>query len=137
MSEYVVCETEFKDQKILIEALAEMGIKAENIEVYDNPQSLVGYHGDARTQKAHVIIRRKHIGSASNDIGFERTEAGTYKAWVSDYDKNTGVGRKIMQGELKHCYSKRVVLNSKIRGHRLKSVVDEKDGRCRIRIGVN
>lgn len=136
MSEYVVCDTEFKDKKVLIEALEEMGYKGK-IEEFEDPTALVGYHGDQRAQKAHIVIRRKHVGSASNDIGFERTEAGTYKAWVSDYDKGVGLGRRIMKGELKHCYSKRMVLGTKVRGHRLKSVKDQPDGSCRIRITVS
>jgi hypothetical protein len=51
-----------------------------------NPQQLVGYHGDLRAQRADLIIRRKHIGSASNDIGFVKSADGTYAAIISDYD---------------------------------------------------
>jgi hypothetical protein len=137
MSEYVVCETMLRDKDVLIDALMDMGISNGHIEVHDVAKSLVGYKGDSRSQKAHVIIRRKHVGGASNDIGFEKCEDGSYKAWVSDYDKNVGIGKRIMEGELARCYSKKIILNtaSKTRGHKVKTI-EEKDGRIRIRVSV-
>lgn len=42
-----------------------------------------------RQQKAEIIIRRKSIGSASNDIGFKQQEDGTFSAIISDFDSST------------------------------------------------
>jgi hypothetical protein len=40
--------------------------------VNDVAQNLYGYLGDKREQKAHIIIPRSQITSASNDIGLEK-----------------------------------------------------------------
>jgi len=69
----------------LLAALAEVGYTKDKVEVHDKPVNLVGYHGDTRKDLAHVIVRRVHVGSASNDIGFLK-EGETYKAIVSQYD---------------------------------------------------
>jgi hypothetical protein len=56
------------------------------IEVHKEAQHLYGYHGDQRVQKAHIIVRRKFVQAAANDIGFERQPDGTYRAWISEFD---------------------------------------------------
>jgi len=81
-SEYIVS---IRDEQGLVNALRELGFL--NVEVYSVAQPLYGYHGDKRAQKANIIIRRQYIGAASNDIGFERMPDGTYRAWISDFDK--------------------------------------------------
>jgi hypothetical protein len=87
MSRYCEVQTEFKDQDSLIDALVETGKwTTGQIEIHEVPQHLFGYHGDQREQKAHIIIRRKHVGSASNDIGFVKREDGKYEAIISEYD---------------------------------------------------
>ena len=49
-----------------------------------NPSS--GGHPDERPQRAHVVIRREHVGQAANDVGWERMPDGTCRAWISEYD---------------------------------------------------
>ena len=44
---------------------------------------LYGYQGDERPERAHVVIRRNQLDSASNDIGFRRDAYGVYRAIVS------------------------------------------------------
>lgn len=51
---------------------------------------MVGYMGDARAEKAHIIIRRRQLDSASNDIGFARDGNGVYQALISEYDRGIG-----------------------------------------------
>ena len=89
MSHYVNVKTQIKDQAILVKALVRMGFE-NKVEVHDTAQNLIGYQGDTRKQKADVIIRRKHVGSASNDIGFEKQEDGFYRAHISEYDSSIG-----------------------------------------------
>ena len=87
MSRYATILTEFKDSDALLVAIAETGDwTIEQIEVHDVPQHLFGYTGDKRQEMAHIIVRRKHVGSSSNDIGFVKTEDGTYEAIISEYD---------------------------------------------------
>lgn len=87
MSRYCEVQTNFQDGDALVDALMETGKwTAEQIEVHNTPQNLFGYRGDRRSQKAHIIIRRKHVGSLSNDLGFVRNEDGEYEAIISEYD---------------------------------------------------
>ncbi len=88
MSHYTNLEVDFTDGECLKKALGAMGFSSHMIEVHDTPQNLIGYQGDVRAQKAHIIIRRKNVGTASNDIGFERMASGKYVAHVSEYDAN-------------------------------------------------
>ncbi len=88
MSAYASLKTIFNDRDCLVEALVEMGYAREHIEVHDTAQGLYGYHGDLRQQKANVIVRRQHVGGASNDIGWEKQDDGTYTQHISDYDSH-------------------------------------------------
>ena len=89
MSLYCEIKTEFKNQDALILALMETGKwQKEQIEIYNEPQNLVGYRGDLRQDKANIIIRRKNIGPSSNDIGFQKQADGTFTAIISEFDKS-------------------------------------------------
>lgn len=84
MSKFIVVKEQFKDKECLLNALKELGFK----EIEDCPEArtLYGYRGDQREEKAHIIIRRKHVGRLSNDIGFVKTASG-YDMIVSEYDQ--------------------------------------------------
>lgn len=69
----------------LVKALGDLGFK--EVEVYRKPNCLYGYQGDKRTETAEVIVRREHIGTLSNDIGFKRGNDGTFQAIISEYDR--------------------------------------------------
>lgn len=85
MSHFTRVRTRLRDPEVLTEALAAVG--HPQVELHKEPQTLYGYQGDARPERAELIVRRKHIGSASNDIGFARQEDGTYEAIISEYDR--------------------------------------------------
>jgi hypothetical protein len=85
MSAYITLLTPMSDLSCLLEALTELGFDSGKVEVHQTPVSLVGYRGDKRTQVANVVIRRQHIGGASNDVGFLASPTG-YQAFVSGYD---------------------------------------------------
>ena len=85
MSAFVSLPTPMTDRACLLAALADLGFGSSKVEVHDQAQALHGYEGDAREQQAHIIIRRQHVGSASNDLGFEATPVG-YRAHISDFD---------------------------------------------------
>ena len=86
MSHYLDIKTCITNEDALIKALIRKGFKPEQIEVHKEATNLYGYQGDKRQQKANIIIRRKDVGSASNDLGFVKKEDGTYEAIVSKYD---------------------------------------------------
>ena len=80
----------FKDRECLLNALRECGYgTVEEGEAL----SLYGYQGDRRSETAQIVVRRKFIGAASNDLGFQKTEAG-YVPIISEYEQ-----RYMMQGK--------------------------------------
>jgi hypothetical protein len=84
MSKYMTFTgTAVKDRECLLNALAECGY--ETVEEGE-ALSLYGYRGDRREETAQIVVRRKFIGSASNDLGFQKTDAG-YVAVISEYDQ--------------------------------------------------
>lgn len=85
MSAYMTLLTPMTDQECLLAALADLGFDATKVEVHATPVNLVGYSGDRRAQTANIVIRRKHVGAASNDVGFLASVTG-YQAFVSGYD---------------------------------------------------
>ncbi len=86
MSAYLRLMTPMIDRECLLAALADLGFDGTKVEIHEAPVALVGYQGDGRAQTANVVIRRQHLGAASNDIGFLATPTG-YQAIVSDYDR--------------------------------------------------
>ena len=107
MSAYASLQTQFKDRECLIQALVDQGYAREHIEIHEDAQSLVGYHGDTRAQKANVIVRRKFVGQAANDIGWE-LQNGSYVQHISQYDSGKH-NTKWLDG-LKKNYTERVVV---------------------------
>ncbi|HEY9850262.1 MAG TPA: DUF1257 domain-containing protein [Leptolyngbyaceae cyanobacterium] len=86
MSHFTAIKTEIRDVKALVKALEDLGFQ-DKIEVREEAQGLYGFQGDLRPETAEVIIRRKYLGAASNDIGFKKQEDGTYEAVISSYDR--------------------------------------------------
>lgn len=122
MSHYTRVATKIKNKTALVKALCAMGFKEYMIEVSDEKMSLRGYQGDTRKQKANIRIKgagwgktMNYVGPASNDLGFELQEDGTYAFHVSQYDQNKY--NKLWQGKLLQQYGKEVI----------KEVVEEQD----------
>src|SRR3954466_10186561 len=101
-----------KDRRLLLAALADLGY-AEVEEGEALP--LYGYQGDRRPETAELVVRRRHLGSASNDVGFARTPAG-YVPIVSEYDQRTLHGGRFLV-ELRTAYSERVIEEVRRRLH--------------------
>src|SRR5258708_7933752 len=103
MSHFTSMEVDFKQscENDLVKAL-ESVFGVGNVEVHNEPVGLYGYQGDLRSSRktnspdyappCHIVIRRQHVGGASNDVGFRRNEDGTYDAYISDYDKSSNFG---------------------------------------------
>lgn len=114
MSAYSKNKTIYKDRECLITALGEMGYSQEKIELHEGVGAqLIDYCGrpthylDKNGDKANVIVRRKYVGSAANDLGFKLEEDGTYSAIVSAYD--TGKHNSKWMTGLKAAYGEAVV----------------------------
>ena len=91
MSHFVECRTEFRSAEALIAALVECGFDPSVVEQHAEAVPLCGHHGDVRPQRAHIVIRRQHVGPAANDVGWERQPDGTYRAWISEFDAGVGL----------------------------------------------
>ena len=131
MSHYSEVAIELTDEGCLVAALSRLGFTGK-MEVHKEAQPLYGYQGDMRPQKAHVIIRRQHVGPAANDLGFERQADGKYRVWVSDYDVKYNTYDDAWMGLLKQAYGvEKARAEARKKGYR---VSEQKldDGRIRL-----
>lgn len=127
MSKYSETSTTVRNQAYLVAALGELGYKAE---IHADGGALVGYEGRERPERAHVIIRRVQIGSASNDIGFVRKPDGTFGAVLSEYDRAIGFDQKWL-GRVHQAYKEQQTLSdAKAKGYvfRGREVVQTPEG---------
>jgi len=129
MSHFTVVKTKLVDREALLKALQDLGFK--QVEVYDVAQHLFGYQGDQRSQTAEVILRRKYIGRASNDIGFKLSQDGTYSAVISEYDRSKYGQEWLNQLSQRYAYH---VARSKLthQGFDLVSEETQQDGRIHL-----
>ena len=74
MSKYVELRTNVADERYLVEALRELGYQPE---VCPEGRPLVGYVGDERAERAHVIIPRRQLDSASMTSALRAITAST------------------------------------------------------------
>ncbi len=85
MSKYhVFDQVVFPSLELLLAALATLGYGCEQLEIGEE-LSLYGYGGDRREEVADIVIRRRWLHQASNDLGFRLTTAG-YVPIVSEWD---------------------------------------------------
>lgn len=119
MSKYLTfTDVQFTSEEMLVEALKDIGYgqieRGEKLSLY-------GYHGDKRPETAEIVIRRKYVGSLSNDIGFARTEKGLVPI-VSEFDQQTVLGGQFIT-KLRVAYNERAVnkIAARLRGsiHRI------------------
>jgi hypothetical protein len=136
VSKYGVTLTALRDERCLIESLQELGYE---VEVHPQGANLVGYEGAERPERANVIIRRRHLGPASNDIGFARTADGRLTALLSEYDWAIGYDWKWL-GRVQQVYKeKQTLATARAKGYILKAreVIQTPEGQqVRLRFGV-
>ena len=127
MSAYAEFETIMREQRFLVEGLTAMGY---NVEVSTEGAALFGYHGDERPERAHVIIRRTQLNSASNDIGFAPGADCRFRAILSDYDRRIGYDDKWL-GKVQQSYKERQTMAvAQVKGYifRGKEVIQTPNG---------
>ena len=127
MSAYGEFETTVREQRFLVEALAEMGYMAE---VHPDGAALFGYRGDERPECAHVIIRRAQLDSASNDVGFAHGADGRFRAILSEYDRGIGYDEKWLGKVHQHYKERQTMAVARAKGYvfRGKEVVQTPNG---------
>lgn len=137
MSETVICETKYTCEETLKEALGDLGIPPDRIQVHDVAVEMEGTRL-IEGQKANIIIKGAHQHDI--DVGFEKLADGTFKTIVSS---RSHTGHRILSkanhgtGELDQFYAKRAVLRAvaKNYGHSLKSC-EAKNGKIQIKVSV-
>lgn len=121
MSRYL-CYQEmlFRDRQLLLAVLADLGYT--RVEEADH-LPLYGYQDDRRPEPAALVVRRRHLGSGSNDLGFARTVNG-YFPIISAYDQRTLLGGQLLP-KLRVAYAERVVetVRQRLRGSLRRTVV--------------
>jgi hypothetical protein len=127
VSAYGEFETIMQEERFLVEGLTAMGYK---VEVHAERAALVGYHGDERTETAHVIIRRAQLDSASNDIGFVRGADGHFRAILSEYDRSIGYNEQWLGKVHQHYKESQTMAAAKSKGYifRGKEVIQTSNG---------
>ena len=127
MSAYGEYETTLCEQRFLVEGLVAMGY---TVEVHPEGAPLIGYHDDERPERAHVIIRRAQLDSASNDIGFVRGVDGRFRAILSEYDRSIGYDAQWLGKVHQHYKEKQTLAIAKAKGYifRGKEVIQTPNG---------
>jgi hypothetical protein len=82
MGRYRRIRTGVRSERELARALDEMGLK--DVEVHADAQPLADWIGRPTDVLANVIVRRKSLGAASDDLGFVRSTDGTFDLILSD-----------------------------------------------------
>ena len=115
-----------------------MNLPANAIEIHSAPSNLYDYRNKIRPQKAHVIIRKEHVGIGSNDLGFIQQPDGTYNAIIDEFSQNSrGYDQKWLNS-LKQKYQEKVTLKNikTTYKNRIRSVKSTKLENGKIKISV-
>ena len=118
LSQFVSCKTAIRDLQSLIAALRKLsGWSEDQIEVHPEAVALFGYQGDQRAETAEMIIRRQHVGLASNDLGFKKAADGTYQAVISEYDGRHGYDPAWLTRLTDHYNRERIIKECQLAGY--------------------
>lgn len=118
MSQFVKCKTVIRDPQCLVAALRKLGKWSQGqIEVHAEPVPLFGYQGDQRAETAEIVIRRQHVGLASNDVGFKKAADGTYQAVISEYDGGHGYDQTWLTRLTDHYNRERIIKECQMAGY--------------------
>jgi hypothetical protein len=136
LSKYIEMRTKLTEERYLVEALRDLGYEPE---VCSEGRPLTGYMGEERAERAQIIIRRRQLDLASNDIGFARDGNGVYQAIISEYDRGIGFDTAWL-GRLAQIYKERQTMAvAKSKGYTFKGreVIDTPQGkRVQLRFAV-
>jgi hypothetical protein len=115
-------------------ALEELGYVYEE---HKEASHLNGYMGDQREQVANIIVRRRNVGNASNDIGFLKKPNGNYEMIISEFDKGGNKKQAVdFMKKLKQIYGKHKAIKqcAKMGFKKIKVQKTTEDGKIKIRI---
>ena len=133
MSKYRKLETEFTSRAMLREALKAVGLPFEEAAVGCEIQ-LVGYTGDTRQETATFAVRREHVGSSSNDIGWHwDPEARRFVEVVSEFDLGRRRSVEVLNQVRREYAVATTIAQARARGLTVKRE-DQSNGGIRLRV---
>jgi hypothetical protein len=121
-------KAEFRDESTLRHALADV-CQARRIEFETGEGlALYGFEGDRRRETAELVIRRRHLGRLTNDLGFHRRPDSTFEVIISDFDSRHTAAEVVR--EVKQRYARlQVEKLARARGYRIEEVPAEGEAR--------
>jgi hypothetical protein len=128
MSKYGETQTVLREEKLLLDALKEMG---HQVEVHPEGAPLNSYYSEQEAKVANIIIRRAQLPGAYGDVGFVRQPDGQFAMIKDALDDHSGYGRKWL-GRVQQIYKESQTLAvAQAKGYRLKSrqVVETSEGK--------
>lgn len=107
-------------------ALLDMGFSEHQLVEHTKAQQLEGYRGDKRAETAELVIPRRYVGGAANDIGFKMQEDGTYQAIISENERGSRAANKGKHSAGMNGYSQQWLnkLSQRYSLHKLKQDLD-------------
>jgi len=134
MSKYLKIAIQFKDEAAFQEALRDV-CKARGIQFEQGDAlHLYGYRGDQRDETAEYVIRRQHVESSANDLGFARQADGSLGVVISEFDSGPGRAGAQIMSQVRQRYARlQVEKQARARGMRVEEV-QEAGGTIRLRL---
>jgi len=128
MSKYLVqraLPVRIDDEMALVIALNKLKIPFERAAA-GQTLPLFGYQGKKRKKRARIVIRRKHIGGMTNDLGFNPQNGSVV---ISEYDNvdRPGRGLHLLKKVLPVYATAKVVRRARAQGATV-TVKSQKDG---------
>ena len=128
MSKYGETQTVLREEKLLLDALKEMGYQ---VEVHPGGVPLNSYYSEQEAKVANIIIRRAQLPGAFGDVGFVRQPDGRFTLIEDELDNHSGYGKKWL-GRVQQIYKENQTLAvAQAKGYRLKSrqVIETSEGK--------
>jgi len=128
MSKYGETQTVLREEKLLLDALKEMGYQ---VEVHPEGAPLNSYYSEQGGKVANIIIRRAQLPGAYGDVGFVRQPDGRFTLIEDELDDHSGYGKKWL-GRVQQIYKENQTLAvAQAKGYRLKSrqVIETSEGK--------
>jgi uncharacterized protein DUF1257 len=125
VSKYRKMQTEYSSRAHLREALKASGVPFIECQP-GTEEHLYGYHGKRRQETATFIVRREHISSASNDLGWHwNNETRRFEGIVSNYDSTERNTTRIRQTVKREYAASTTMAAARAKGYQVKRVNGE------------
>jgi hypothetical protein len=122
--------TQFTSRYRLRQALDAAGVAYEEVPIGQAERHVYGYRGDERPETATFIVRRKHIGTLSNDLGWT-WNGQCFEEIVSEYDEGCAATTSIRSTVKREYAVVTATEAARAKGYRVKRV-DQAKGQVQL-----